>query len=175
MVIRESTSSYASPVILVRKKNGEPRMAIDYRGLNKITKRIQYPFPLVDDQIDQLSNKRVFTSLDLKSGFYQIPIHPDSIAKTAFITEDGHWECLRVAFGLVNAPAIFQKTMNQVLKGCALVYMDDILIATETIDEGFKQLEIVLKALQSNNLTLNLSKCKFFQSRIDYLGRGISS
>ncbi|XP_033228956.1 uncharacterized protein LOC117180569 [Belonocnema kinseyi] len=95
--------------------------------------------------------------------------------RTAFVTDYGQWEFLRVGFGLVNAPAVFQKTMNQVLKGCALVYMDDILIATETIEEGFKQLEIVLKALPANNLTLNLSKCKFFQSRIDYLGREISS
>ena len=174
-IIRESTSPYASPAILVKKKNGEARMVVDYRQLNKITKRIQYPLPIIDDHIDQLCNKQIFTSLDLKSGFHQIPVHPDSVEKTAFITPDGQWEYLRMPFGLVNAPAVFQKTMNKVLKGSALVYIDDVLIATETLEEGFLQLEIVLKALQKDKLTLNLEKCRFFQTKIEYLGREITS
>jgi len=115
-IIRDSTSPYASPVVLVRKKNGETRLAIDYRGLNKITKRINYPLPIIDDQIDQLVNRTTFISLDLKSGFYQIPMHSESVKFTAFITPDGQWEFLRMPFGLANAPAVFQKTMNKVLK-----------------------------------------------------------
>ena len=113
-IIRESTSPYGSPIILTRKENGKIRMVVDYRALIKITKRIQYPLPLIDDQIDQLKNKGKYTSLDLKSGFHQIPMHSDSIEKTAFVTPDGQWEFLRMPFGLVNAPAVFQKTMNKI-------------------------------------------------------------
>jgi len=174
-VIRDSTSSYASPVVLVRKKNGETRLAIDYRGLNKITKRINYPLPIIDDQIAQLVNRTTFISLDLKSGFYQIPMHPESVKFTAFITPDGQWEFLRMPFGFANAPAVFQKTMNKVLKGNALVYIDDILIAASSNKEAYERLERVLRILEENNLTLNLTKCRFFQRKIDYLGREISS
>lgn len=112
--------------------------------------------------------------MDLKSGFYQIPMHPDSVEKTAFVTPDEQWEFLHMPFGLVNAPAMFQRAMNTVLKGCALVYIDDVLIATETLEEGYEQLETVLKALQSSKLTLNLTKCRFFPRKIEYLGREIS-
>lgn len=173
-IIRESNSSFASPIILISKKNGESRLVIDYRALNKITKRIQYPLPLIDDHIDLLNNKKVFTSLDLKSGFYQIPMHPDSIEKTAFITPDGQWEFLRMPFGLANAPATFQKAINKILKNSALVYIDDVLIPTESSEDGFEQLEKVLQALQTNGLTLNLTKCRFFQEQIEYLGREIT-
>jgi len=174
-IIRDSTSPYASPVVLVRKKNGETRLAIDYRGLNKITKRINYPLPIIDDQIDQLVNRTTFTSLDLKSGFYQVPMHSESVKFTAFITPDGQWEFLRMPFGLANAPAVFQKIMNKVLKGNALVYVDDILIPASSNEEAYEKLEGVLKILEANNLTLNLTKCRFFQRKIDYLGREISS
>lgn len=125
---------------------------------------------MIDDKIDQLSGKCVFIVLDLKSGFYKIPMHPDSVKYTAFITPDGHWEFLRVPFRLANGPAVFQRVMNKVLKEHALIYIDDILIAARDIDKAFEKLETVLKLLWENNLTLNLSTLK-----IDYLGREISS
>ena len=153
-------------------------MCVDYRTLNKITKRDKYPLPLIDDQIDQLGGKKFFTSLDLTSGFYQIPMYPESIEKTAFVTPDGQYEFLRMPFGLANAPSIFQRAMNKTLGdmrfGRALVYLDDILIPSMDVEEGFENLKSVLDALKEHNFTLNLSKCKFFQEKIEYLGRQIS-
>ena len=138
-IIRESTSPHASPAFLVTKKNGEGRMVVDFRQLNKITKLACDPLPLIDDQIDRLGGQMYLISLDMKSGFYQIPVHPDSIEKTAFITPDGHWEFLRMAMGLANSPAIFQRAMNKVLKGTRVtIYKDDVLLAVKDIEEGLK-------------------------------------
>lgn len=174
-IIRESSSPYASPILLVKKKTGDERMCVDYRALNKVTKRMKYPLPIIDDQIDRLGGKKYFTSLDLKSGFYQIPLHPDAIEKTAFVTPDGHYEFLRVAFGLVNAPEYFQKTMMTTFRGTDCnVYIDDILLASDSIDEGFELLVKALEILQSKRFSINIAKCRFFQERIDYLGREIS-
>lgn len=129
-IIRESTSPYASPVLLVKKKNGKDRMCIDYRALNKITVKDRYPLPLIEDQLDRLGNGKLFTTLDMASGFYQIPVAADSINKTAFITPDGHYEFLRIPFGLANAPAVYQRAINKALgnlkDSTALVYINDI-------------------------------------------------
>lgn len=150
-------------------------MCVDYRGLNKITKRQKYPLPRIDDQIDQLKGKRFYTSLDFKSGFYQIPMSSDSVEKTAFITPDGQYEFLRMPFGLMNAPVVFQREMDKIFRDFAHVYIDDILVATNDIKQGFDKLESVLKQMKMYNLTLNLTKCKFFEERIEYLGREISA
>lgn len=175
-ILRKSNSSYGSPAFLVPKKGEKKRVVCDFRGVNKITKIIRYPLPLIDDQIDKLEGKKFFIALDLKSGFYQIPMHPDSIEKTAIITPDGQWEFLRMPMGLANSPAVFQKTMNEVLKETnASIYIDDVILAVVNIEEGFEELEKVLKAFEKYNLTINLEKCRFFQSKIEYLGREISS
>ena len=115
-IIRDSTSLHASPAFLVSQKRKEDRMVVDYQSLNKITKLIKYPLPLIDDQIDNLGGKEYFILLDLKSEYYQISLHPDSIEKTAIITRDGHWEYLRLAMSLANSPPVFQKTKNEALK-----------------------------------------------------------
>ena len=108
------------------------------------------------------------------SGFYQVPLSADSIEKTGFVTPDGHFEFLRVPFGLTNAPAVFQRLMNLVLGDSALVYIDDVIIASKTIAEGLLKLKDVLERLRKHKLTLKLSKCSFFESQIEYLGREIS-
>ncbi|CAK9806275.1 Retrovirus-related Pol polyprotein from transposon 297 [Anthophora plagiata] len=178
-IIRESTSPYASPIILVKKKNGEDRMCVDFRALNKITVKDRYPLPLIEDQIDRLGSGKYFTTLDMASGFYQIPIAEDSIEKTAFVTPDGHYEFRRMPFGLCNAPAVFQRAINKALgnlrNSIALVYLDDILIPSETIEEGFERLKVVLSALDKAGFSLNLKKCAFFKTKIEYLGREISA
>lgn len=177
-IIRESNSPYASPVLLVDKSNGQKRLCIDYRQLNKITVKETYPMPIVEELIDRLKGCKYFTSLDLKSGYYQIKIKESSISKTAFITPDGHYEFLRMPFGLCNGPAVFQRLMNAVLGKIrfdrVICYMDDLLIATESLEDNIYFLEKVLSILQDNSLTINLEKCMFFQSSINFLGYDIS-
>jgi transposase InsO family protein len=183
-IIRESTSSYASPILLVKKKTGDYRMCVDYRRLNAITVKDKYPLPLIEEQLDRLGGNsegrkyKYFTALDMFSGFYQVPVHEDSVDKTAFITPDSHYEFLRMPFGLCNSPSVFQRLMNNVLgplkNTVAFPYMDDIIIPSTTVEEGLQRLRSVLEVLRQHNLTLKLSKCSFFRTKIDYLGREIS-
>lgn len=177
-IIHESNSPYASPILLVRKKNGEYRMCIDYRKLNAITVKDKYPMPLIEDQIDKLGGNRYFTGLDLASGYYQVPIADDSIEKTAFVTPEGHYEFLRMPFGLTNAPAVFQRLMDRVLEklknSIAFPYLDDVIIPSKTIEEGIARLRQVLETFRAHRLTLRLDKCTFFAESIEYLGRKIS-
>lgn len=177
-IIRESQSAYASPIVLVRKKNNEYRLCVDYRALNKKTVKDSYPMPVIDDQLDRLSGKSYFTSLDLASGYYQIPVAEESRHITAFVTPDGHYEYMRMPFGLVNAPAVFQSMINKALGPqrfeLAIPYLDDLLSTGSSYEEAFSKLEAILNLLRNANLTLNLKKCFFFQSEIEYLGYEIS-
>jgi hypothetical protein len=138
-IIRESNSPCASSVLLVKKKTGEYRLCIDYRPLNKITVKDKYPLPLIEEQLRRLSGFRYFTTLDLFSGYYHIPMAPESVPLTAFNTQDGHYEFLRMPFGLTNAPAVFMRMVNSVLGQLrftkVLCYLDDILIPARSVDE----------------------------------------
>lgn len=179
-IIRESQSPFASPVLLVKKKNGSDRMCVDFRALNRITVKDRYPLPLIDDQIDRLGNGKLFTCLDMASGFLQIPIHECSIEKTAFVTPDGQYEYLRMPFGLANAPSVFQRAINKALRplineGIALVYLDDVLIPSVSVKEGLEHLRKVLMALKTAGFSLNIDKCTFLMKSVEYLGREISS
>lgn len=177
-IVRPSTSPYASPIVLVRKKTGEYRLCIDYRALNKKTIRENYPMPLIDDQLDLLAGHKFYTTLDLASGYYQIPVREDDKYKTAFVTPDGHFEFNRMPFGLANAPATFQRIMNQVLGSArhkeALAYLDDVIIPAKNFSEGLCRLENILKMFSSAGLTLKLTKCLFFGHNVDYLGFEVS-
>lgn len=177
-IIRESTSSYASPIILIAKPNKTFRLCVDYRKLNAITVKEKHPIPLIDDQIDKLVNNKFFTLLDLFSGYYQIPMSKDSIHKTAFITPDGQYEFLRMSFGLTNAPFVFQRMMNKIIgeleNGTAYPYLDDILIPSKSFEEGLVKLEKVFEVLNKYGLTVQPTKCKFLMEKVTYLGREIS-
>lgn len=178
-IVRESSSPYASPIVLVKKKTGEKRLCVDYRALNRKTKKDHYPLPRIEDQLDLLAGNKFFTTLDLASGYYQIPIAEDSRPKTAFVTPDGQFEYNRMPFGLVNAPSVFQRAINKILAEAkikyALVYMDDILIPSKDFDEGLIRLREVLKLLRNGGLTLKISKCYFFYENIDFLGFEVSA
>lgn len=172
-IIQESDSPYASPVLLVKKKNGQDRMCIDFRKLNLKTIKNRYPLPRIDDQIDKLKNCTVFTTLDLSSGYHQIKVADDSKHLTAFVTPEGHYEYNRMPFGLCNAPAVFQRLVNKIFEPCrdiAAVYLDDIVIPSKTVQDNMLQLEKIFKILQTEGLTLNCKKCFFLYSHINYLG-----
>lgn len=179
-IIRSSESEYASPIVLVRKKTGEIRLCVDYRRLNKITAKQNYPIPLIDDLLERLSKKNYFTKLDLKDAFFHVSMHDDSIKYTAFTTPLGQFEFLKMPFGLTNSPQIFQRFINKIFEdlinnGKIIIYLDDLMIATDNIKDHLQILEEVLNKLVANKLQLRLDKCKFLQHEIDYLGYIINS
>lgn len=151
-VIRDSDSPYSAPLLLVRKKSGEMRLCVDFRRLNAATVKDKYPLPNIRDLLDLLRGKRYFTSLDLRSGYHQLRIKAEDIHKTAFSTPSGHFEYVVMPFGLTNAPAAFQKLMDRVLRPYlnkfVVVYLDDILIFSETLEEHITHVRQVLKRLK---------------------------
>lgn len=173
-IVRDSCSPYASPILLVKKKDGTDRLCVDYRELNSNIVRDQYPLPLIQDQIDKLGTAKFFTTLDMESGFHQIPIEEESIEKTAFVTPDGQFEYLTMPFGLCNSPSVYQRAINQALGDykdkIALVYMDDVLILSDNEQEGLERLDMVLTRLSDAGFTLKLAKCSFLKKSVEYLG-----
>ena len=135
-IVRHSVSDYASPVVSTAKKDGSKRLCIDYRLLNKKIIKDRYPLPLIEDQLGRLQDARVFSTLDLKNGFFHVPVDESTQKYTAFIVSDGHFEFLRVPFGLCNSPAVFQKFVNATFKelireGVVLTYMDDLIVPSK--------------------------------------------
>ncbi|CAF4783235.1 unnamed protein product [Pieris macdunnoughi] len=176
-ILRESQSDYASPIILVKKKDGSDRMCVDYRALNSITVKEKFPLPLIDDHVDKLGSYKIFTSLDMATGFHQVPMRDDdSISKTAFVTPEGHYEYLKMPYGLANAPIVYQRIISKTLKtlidaGKALTYIDDVLLLSNSVEEGLDTLKEVLHTLKTAGFSINLKKCTFLDSEIEYLGR----
>nr|XP_033199425.1 uncharacterized protein LOC117161787 [Bombus vancouverensis nearcticus] len=173
-IVRPSNSPFASPMVLVKKKDGTDRLCVDFRALNKNTVADRYPLPLIADQIARLQNARYFITLDMASGFHQIPIHPDSTEYTAFVTPDGQYEYLTMSFGLKNAPAVFQrailKALGDLAHSYAVVYLNDVLIIADSIDQALERLHIVLNTLVDAGFSFNFAKCSFLKMSALYLG-----
>ena len=173
-IIRPSTSPWASPITLVPKKSGELRFCVDYRAINAVTIKDSFPLPLIQDIFDQLQGAKVFTTLDMQSGYWQIPVAAADIPKTAFVCHKGLFEFVRMPFGLCNAPGIFQRTMERVLHGLVgeicLVYLDDVVVFGKTKEEHALNLRLVLERFRDHNLTLKPSKCSFSKVALKLLG-----
>ena len=176
--IKPSTSPYGAPVLFVKKKEGTLRMCVDYRGLNRITRKNRHPLPRIDELIDRFRGARYFTKLDLLSGYHQQRIFEPHTHKTAFRCRYGHFEFNVVPFGLTNAPASFSnmmiKVLDPVLDKWVVVYLDDILIYSRTKEEHLTHIRKVLSLLRKNGLYAKLSKCSFMQEQTEFLGHVIS-
>ena len=176
--IRPSESPFGAPVLFVRKKDGTIRMCIDYRALNKITVKNKYPLPHIDELFDQTKGARYYSKIDLRSGYHQVRIAEEDVNKTAFRTRYGHFEFLVLPFGLTNAPATFMHLMQSIfrpwLDQFVIVFLDDILIYSQTIEEHEKHIRQVLDVLRQNQLYGKLKKCEFFRKEISFLGHTLS-
>jgi hypothetical protein len=172
--ITHSKSPFASPVLLVKKKDGTWRLCLDYRKLNALTIKNRFPMPIIEEILDELAGTKYFTKLDMKSGYHQVRMDPADEYKTAFKTHQGHYQYKVMPFGLTNAPATFQCLMNHILqpylRKCVLVFLDGILIYSPTLDDHLVHLQEVFELLRQNQLYLKESKCSFAQQSISYLG-----
>jgi hypothetical protein len=177
--IRPSTSSAGAPIFFVKKKNGELRPVIDYRGLNEVTVKNRYPLPLMNDLLTRFNTARIFTKIDLRGAYNLVRIHEGDEWKTAFRCRYGHYEYMVMPFGLTNAPAVFQGLMNDIfydlLDTSCIVYLDDILVYSPDLQTHIQDVTMVLQRLKDNKLYAKLEKCKFHVERTDFLGYIISS
>lgn len=178
-LIRPSTSPFSSPVLLVKKKDGSYRFCVDFRQLNAITAKSKFPVPVFDQFVDELAGASWFSTLDLRAGFHQILLQPGEEPKTAFQTHFGQYEFQVMAFGLTGAPGTFQGAMNSTLAlglcKFVVVFFDDILVYSPTFEEHIEHLTQVFQWLAKDQWKIKLSKCKFAQKEIAYLGHIISA
>ncbi|UYV74416.1 hypothetical protein LAZ67_11003491, partial [Cordylochernes scorpioides] len=173
-IVQPSESPWSSPVVLVKKKDGSWRFCVDYRKLNKVTKKDVYPLPRNDDVLDSLTGAKFFSSMDLRTGYWQIEIDEEDREKTAFITPDGLYEFRVMPFGLCNAPATFERMMDKLLAGLkwtiCLCYLDDIIVYATSFKEHIERLGKVLRCIQQAGLCINHEKCRFGSREIKVLG-----
>ena len=178
-VIQPSVSPWASPVVLVPKSDGSSRFCVDFRKVNKITKKDSYPLPLISESLDTLGGAKFFSSLDLVSGYWQVEMDPASREKTAFVTHAGLYEYTTMPFGLCNAPGTFQRLMECVLRGLnwqiALIYLDDVLVYSQNFEDHLHHLRLVFDRFREAGLKLKPSKCHFGQKEVKYLGHMITT
>ena len=176
--VRPSNSPWASPIVLVKKKDGSTRFCVDYRQVNLKSRKDAYPLPRMDDALELLHGAQYFSTIDLASGYWQIEMEKSSIEKTAFTTHKGLYEFTVMPFGLTGATGSFQRLMDCVLSGLlwksCLVYLDDVIVFSKTFEEHQEHLEQVFGALAEANLKIKPSKCRFFEEQVVYLGHTLT-
>lgn len=177
-VVRESSSPWAAPIVLVRKKDGSWRFCVDYRKLNAVTHKDAYPLPRIEESLTGLKAAKFYSTLDLASGYWQVEVDPADREKTAFTTPFGLYEFERMPFGLCNAPATFQRLMQRCLGNMVndslLIYLDDVVVFSANFDSHVQHLEEVFQRLEEHGLKLQPKKCSLFQRKVTYLGHVIS-
>ena len=177
-IVQPSTSPWASPIVLVRKKDGTLRFCVDYRKLNALTRKDAYLLPRIDDALDTLAGSKWFTTLDLISGYWQVEMSDDDREKTAFCMPDGLFEFNVMPFGLCNVPATFQRLMDAVLAGLqwssCLVYLDDVIIPGKDFEDHLQNIRVVLERLRQAGLKLHPTKCHFGKKQVTFLGHIVS-
>lgn len=177
-VIQKSSSPFYSPVILVKKKDGTWRMCVDYRHLNALTTVGKFPVPVIEELLDELHGVVWSSKLDLRAGYHQIRLAEGEEYKTAFQTHSGHYEFKVVSFGLAGGPATFNgamhTTLHPLLRHCVLLFFDDILVFSKTLEDHVNHLRQVFQLLQKDQWKVKLSKCEFGQRQLSYLGHVIS-
>ena len=176
-IIRRSDSPWSSPLHMVPKNSGGRRPCGDYRRLNDVTTADRYPVPHIQDFASQLAGASIFFKIDLVRGYHQIPVAADDVSKIAVITPFGLFEFLRTPFGLKNAAQAFQRLMDTVCNGLGFVfvYLDDILVSSTSAEQHMLHLRDVFHRLSNHGLVINVSKCQFWATTIDYLGHQITS
>ena len=178
-LVRPSTSPFSSPVLLVKKKDGNWRFCTDYRALKVVTVKDRFPIPTMDDMLDEIYGASYFTKLDLRAGYHQVRVKPCDIHKTAFRTHNGHYEYLVMPFGLCNAPSTFQAIMNSIfrhhLQKFILVFFDDILIYSPDWDQHLVHVRQNFEILRQHRFFVKASKCAFGQQELEYLGHIITN
>jgi hypothetical protein len=172
--IRPSSSPWGAPTLFIDKKDGSRRMCVDYRFLNEVTIKNKYPLPRIEDLFDQMRGVKVFSKIDLRSGYHQLKIRMEDIPKTAFTSRYGLYEFTVMSFGLTNAPAYFMYLMNKVfmeyLDRLVVVFIDDILVFSRNEVEHEEHLRLVLQKLREHQLYAKFSKCDFWLKEVSFLG-----
>ena len=177
-IIRPSESPWNAPLVVIPKKNGDLRLTVDYRKLNSVTKRPIFPIPDSNQLFDTLNGSAFFSTLDLSSGYYNVPMKNEDIGKTAFSTRTNHWEFVRMPMGISTAPATFQRLMHKIFEKekwheC-LIYLDDILVFSRSFEEHLERLKTIFTRIRESGVKLSPKKCHFIKSEVSYLGHTIS-
>lgn len=177
-IIKAINCGYASPIVLTKKKDGTYRVCVDYRRINKVIIKDKYPIPLIEDLIDALKESKIFSTLDLKNGFFHVSVSEESQKYTSFVTHKGQYAFLKAPFGLCVSPAVFQRFINCIFrplinKGIVCVYFDDIILLAKTDQEAIENLKTVLTVASDYGLEINKKKCHLLKKRIEYLGQVI--
>ncbi|GBM25400.1 Transposon Ty3-I Gag-Pol polyprotein [Araneus ventricosus] len=177
-IVRQSSSEYASPIVLVKKKDGTARLCVDYRKLNRKLVKDRFPLPLIEDVLDKLQDAKVYSTLDLKNGFFHVEVNEDCKHFTSFVVPDGQFEFNKVPFGLRSSPSVFQRYVYSIFrelmrKGIVIFYMDDLIIPAK--DEGIEKLKKVFEVASKYGLEIKFKKCQFLRRRVEFLGHVVEN
>ncbi|GFW19413.1 retrovirus-related Pol polyprotein from transposon 17.6 [Trichonephila clavipes] len=179
-IIRPSSAEYASPIVMVKKKDGSSRMCIDYRKLNQKLVKDKFPLPIIEDVLDTLQEAKVYSTLDLRNGFFHVDVDDDCRKYTSFIVPDGQFEFNKVPFGLSTSPGVFQRYVLSIFryltrKGIVISFLDDLVIPAKNEHEGLEKLKIIFEVAKKYGLEIKFKKCQFLKKKIEFLGHIVES